>query len=207
MSRYNEEEWAKLKEAERSRQKRKYQNKFLEDTYQQYNIEKEEGKRTKITHKHVINIKTPELSRENSFVLVITACVILIMGAWFLIAGVSENFFYEKQKKDLIEGVNEINKALDKDLKEIKKAVYKSNTFTEQKSKFLNANSRQPTKKWKRTTWEELKGKTCTDEKGCTYAIKKKWRDCLISTGQCGTHSKMLYRNNSRLNKTKITYL
>jgi len=206
MSRYNEEEWAKLKEAERSRQKRKYQNKFLEDIYQRYSIEKEESERTEITHKHVVDIKTPELNRENSFAFVVTACVILVIGAWFLIAGVSENFFYEKQKKDLIAGTKAITKALDQDLNEIKKAVYTGNTFAEQKSSFLNANNKQPAKKWKRTFWEVKKGYGCINNK-CTYQVMQYWKDCKITTGKCNTQSRKIKRTSDYLKNTKVTYL
>jgi len=203
MSRYNEEEWAKLKEAERNRQKRKYQNKFLEDIYQRYSIEKEEDERSEITHKHVVDIKTPELNRENSFAFVVTACVIMVIAAWFLIAGISENFFYEKSKKDLIAGTEAIKKSFSD---ELNSSMYSGKTFKQQQNSFLNTNNRQPAKKWKRTFWEVKKSHGCINGK-CTYKVMQYWKDCSLSTKKCNTQSREVTRGNNYIAKAKVTYL
>ncbi|BCG65416.1 MAG: hypothetical protein methR_P3252 [Methyloprofundus sp.] len=193
MSRYNEEEWQRLKDAERERQKRKYQNKFLDDTYNQYCNEKKDINMEKqlIKADDFASIEEGEFKRvgESNRYWVPTICVVLIMGCGFLFAGFYQNFFYEKTKQDLVSVSKELIK------------------MTEVKEKKETAKNVNFAKKWKRTIWEIYKGKACS-KGSCTYSIEQKWRDCYRATGRCNkADSRRLERKNYKINKTRTVYL
>jgi len=199
MSRYNEEEWNRLKNAEKERQKQKYQNKYIDNAYKNYHNEKNPVNRAYLdnTYKKPDNfneIKEIKIKNESesSKYIIISLCIIAVMGCGFLFSGFYENFFYEKTKKDIVNAASGINEL--------------SNSLNRQQF-FSKPLKTKPVKKWKRTIWEEKKGHVCN--KGtCNYHIKQYWRDCYISTDKCNKiESRSLERKNSKLNTTKTVYL
>lgn len=203
MSRYNEEEWQRLKDAERERQKRKYQNKFLDDTYNQYRNERKDINTEKqlIKAGDFASIEEGEFERvgESNRYWVLSICIVLIMGCGFLFAGFYQNFFYEKTKQDLVSVGKELIK-----MTEIKEKKVKAQKIKAKKVKAKNVNF---AKKWQRTIWEVYKGKACS-KGSCTYRIEQKWRDCYRATGRCNkADSRTLERKNYKINKTRTVYL
>lgn len=192
MSRYNEDEWKRLKEAERTRQKRKYQNKYINDTYERLNEERKQPRGyLKNSHRKPDNfndIKEIKIKNDNEYgkYIIISLCIIIVMGAGFLFSGLHDNFFYEKAKKDIIKATNGGS--------DLTRALNKQQIF------------KKTVKKWKRTEWEEEQGKMCNKGK-CTYYIKQHWRDCLIKTGNCNARQyRKIERNYKAKARAKITY-
>lgn len=196
MSRYNEDEWNRLKEAERERQKRKYQNKYLDDTYKQLEKERKELKESNNLYLRnnykkpdkFNDIKEIKVKNDNGYgkYIIISLCIIVVMGSGFLFSGFYENFFYEKTKQDIIKATNGIS--------DLTNSLNKKNLFN------------KPIKKWKRTIWTETKGRVCNKGK-CTYHIKELWRDCYIATGKCNKiKSRSLERDYNSMNRSRTTY-
>lgn len=181
MSRYNEDEWQRIKDAQREREKLKHRNKLLGKGKEPF-IPKQENEL--ITYKHEVKVKRPALEKETHIIVISTFCIIAIMGCWFLFSGFSNNFFYEKTKEDLKLGATSVSQVLNSKIK--KNPI--------------------PIKKWKRTTWETLNGKSCSNGK-CLYVVQFHWRDCSLKTGDCTTKTKNYTRKSNRLNPLKISYL
>lgn len=133
-------------------------------------------------------------SNQSKIIILITVCIITIIGSSFIFSGVYENFFYEKGKNDLKAALNSMESSL--------KSYKPLNT----RAKITNT-AYKNSKKWRRTIWEVYKGKVCTNPKNCTYHFDIKWKDCYVQTNTCKFNSKRVERTKYVTSPRKTSYI
>lgn len=189
MSRYNEDEWNRILDEEKSREKDKYRNK-LKGRQLMHGINPEQRDLQLYRNAYTVQVEANKKNESvKGIIVVFSLCVIAILASWFAFNWYSESYFYEKKKADVIAAALALKEA-------------------ENKAENIKRNATTELKRWKRTIWEEYKGKFCKENNSCIYTFEQKWRDCWLETGKCNkTRSRTHDREYYKLKKTEVIYL